>query len=137
MERKYIIDTHALIWYLEGNPRLGRKAREIIENPASDMILPIIAVAEATYIIEKRRTSIPTVSDFLTRIQGDPRIEIYPLTFEVFEYILTPEGLCIPELHDRFIVSTGLYFRDLGYTVAILTKDESITDAGVIPVIWK
>jgi PIN domain nuclease of toxin-antitoxin system len=26
----YIIDTHALIWYLEGNPRLGSKAKSIM-----------------------------------------------------------------------------------------------------------
>jgi len=42
----------------------------------------------------------------------------------------------IPELHDRFIVSTGLHLQDLGYTVSILTKDETITDSGVLPVIW-
>ena len=35
----------------------------------------------------------------------------------------------IPEMHDRFIVSTGLYLQDLGHTIQVLTKDESITDA--------
>ncbi len=68
---------------------------------------------------------------------ADTRIEIYPLTLEIFERSVTPEGLQIPELHDRFIVSTALYFQDLGYSVALLTKDEKITAAGVIPVIWK
>ena len=42
----------------------------------------------------------------------------------------------IPEMHDRFIVSTGLYLQDLGHTIQVLTKDESITDAGVLPIIW-
>ncbi len=55
---------------------------------------------------------------------------------EVFERSLTPEGLRIPELHDRFIVSTGLHLQDLGDTVEMVTKDQAITDAGVLPIIW-
>ncbi len=102
----------------------------------SEMILPLIALAEAIYLIEKGRIGIPTISDLLTDIGDDDRIEVYQLTWEVFERSLTPEGLRIPELHDRFIVSTGLHLQDLGHTVAILTKDKSITDAGVLPIIW-
>jgi PIN domain nuclease of toxin-antitoxin system len=136
MANKYILDTHALIWYLEGNPRLGRKAKATMEAADSEMILPLIALAEATYLIEKRRVGISTVSDLLTDIDADSRIEIYPLTWEVFERSLTSEGIQIPELHDRFIVSTGLYLQDLGHMVIVLTKDKSIIDAGVLPVVW-
>jgi len=69
-------------------------------------------------------------------VYADPRIEIYPLTLDIFERSLTPEGMSIPEMHDRFIVSTGLHLQDLGHTITILTKDESITDADVLSVIW-
>lgn len=136
MANKYILDTHALVWYLEGNPRLGRQARMAMETVDSEMILPLIALAEVVYLIEKGRIGITTVSDLLADVTNDSRIEIYPLTLEIFERSLTPEGIQIPELHDRFIVSTGLYLQDLGHTVAILTRDKSITDAGVLPVIW-
>jgi PIN domain nuclease of toxin-antitoxin system len=30
---KYIVDTHALIWFLEGNSRLGTNAIVILSNP--------------------------------------------------------------------------------------------------------
>jgi PIN domain nuclease of toxin-antitoxin system len=136
MATKYILDTHTLIWYLEGNPNLGRQAKAIMEVVDSEMILPLIALAEAAYLIEKGRIGIPTVSDLLTDVGNDNRIEVYQLTWEVFEQSLTLEGLRIPELHDRFIVSTGLHLQDLGHTVVILTKDKSITNAGVLPVIW-
>lgn len=136
MANKYILDTHTLVWYLEGNPNLGRQARTTMEAASSEMVLPLIALAETAYLIEKGRIGIPTISDLLADVSEDDRIEVYQLTLEVFERSLTPEGLRIPELHDRFIVSTGLYLQDLGHTVTILTKDKSITDAGVLPVIW-
>lgn len=54
----------------------------------------------------------------------------------IFERSLTSEGLLIPELHGRFIVSTGLHLQDLGHTVSILTRDEIITGSGYLPVMW-
>lgn len=136
MAHKYILDTHALIWFLEGNKRLSQPAKLIMAASDTEMVLPLIALAESVIIIEKGWTTISDVSQFLTRVYADPRIEIYPLALDIFERSLTPEGMSIPEMHDRFIVSTGLHLKDLGHTVEILTKDESITDAGVLPVLW-
>jgi len=136
MANKYVLDTHALIWYLEGNPKLGRQAKITMGAADSLMVLPLIGLAEAAFLIERRRIDIPSVSDLLTDVRNDKRIEIFPLTWDVFERSLTPEGLRIPELHDRFIVSTGLHLKDLGDTAKIITRDQTITDAGVLPVIW-
>ena len=136
MAHRYILDTHALIWFLEGNKRLSRPARKVISAANSQMVLPIIALAEAALVIERGRTTISDASRFVARVYADSRIEIYPLTLDVFERSLSPEGLYIPELHDRFIVSTGLHLQDLGDTVQIITKDEKITRSGVLSVVW-
>jgi PIN domain nuclease of toxin-antitoxin system len=32
---KYVVDTHALIWFLEGNPRLGAAAKTVLMDPVS------------------------------------------------------------------------------------------------------
>jgi PIN domain nuclease of toxin-antitoxin system len=32
---KYVIDTHALIWFLEGNSRLGENAKNVLTDPNS------------------------------------------------------------------------------------------------------
>ncbi len=42
---KYVIDTHALIWFLEGNKRLGTQAQAILSNFNSQLVLPAIALA--------------------------------------------------------------------------------------------
>jgi PIN domain nuclease of toxin-antitoxin system len=45
---KYILDTHALIWFLEGNSRLGVTAKEILSDSSSELILPAIAFDSPT-----------------------------------------------------------------------------------------
>ena len=58
---KYILDTHAFIWFLEGNSRLGVTAKEILAKSSSEFILPAIALAESVWIVSRGKTSIPSV----------------------------------------------------------------------------
>jgi PIN domain nuclease of toxin-antitoxin system len=134
MAVKQVLDTHALVWYLEGNPRLGAAAKAAIDDPRSELVLPLIALAEATYIVERGRTSIPDVANLLERVGGDSRIDIYPVTMSVFRRSLSLST--IPELHDRLIVATALEVQRAGHAVALLTKDSVIVPSGFVPIIW-
>jgi len=136
MAHKFVLDTHALVWYLEGNKRLSRKARNTMEALENELVLPILAPAEAVLMIERGRSSISSVSEFMGDVYAESRIEIYPLTLEIFQRSLNRDASKIPELHDRLIVSTGLYLRDTDHTVSILTADTAITDADVIQIHW-
>ncbi|MGF1674595.1 MAG: type II toxin-antitoxin system VapC family toxin [Rivularia sp. (in: cyanobacteria)] len=51
---KYVVDTHALIWFLEGNPRLGTNAKAILSHPDSRLIIPATTLSEAVWIVEKK-----------------------------------------------------------------------------------
>ena len=134
MAYKHILDTHALIWYIEGNPKLSGRAKGILDDRGNEFVLPLIALAEATFIIERGRTSIPSISILMMRVQTDPRIEVYPLTWEVFQQSLV--ATTIPEIHDRLIVATALHLQSLGHTVSLVTRDGVITQSGIVPVIW-
>jgi PIN domain nuclease of toxin-antitoxin system len=102
MADSYVVDTHALIWYIENNPRLGAGARQVMNNRDSTLFLPIIALAEACWIVEHGRCNIPTVADLLTDVDGDPRIVLIPLERETIDLSLTLT--VIREMHDRLII---------------------------------
>jgi len=36
MAHKHVLDTHALVWYLEGNPRLGQDAKTVYDALKED-----------------------------------------------------------------------------------------------------
>ena len=80
---KYVIDTHALVWFLEGNPRLGTNAKAILSNPDSQLVIPATTLAEAVWIVERGRTSIPHPQDVISVVEADPRVVIYPLDKDV------------------------------------------------------
>ncbi len=80
---KYVLDTHALIWFLEGNPKLGTKAKAVLSNVENQLILPIIALAEALFIVEKGRIRIPAVTNLWQAVHAAPHVTIYPLTTQI------------------------------------------------------
>lgn len=132
---KYILDTHALVWFLEGNPRLGAGAKAVLEDETSELILPMIALAEACWIIEHGRTSIPKVADFLATIDDDPRIQVVPLDRSILDKTL--DITVITEMHDRQIIATALNIADSGENVIVLTKDNNIQLSELVPIVWK
>jgi PIN domain nuclease of toxin-antitoxin system len=131
---KYVIDTHALIWFLEGNQRLGTQAQAILSNLDSQLILPAIALAEAAWIVERGKTSIPSVNALFNAINSDSRIAVYPLDRTIIDRTLSL--LTIQEMHDRQIVATAVILQDRGEIVALLTCDQNITASGLISIIW-
>ena len=109
MASKYVLDTHTLVWYLEGSPRLSTRAKAIVDDLSSQLVVPIIALAEAAFLVERGRIAISSVPNLLNDVQADPRIEVYPLTWEVFQHTLIATS--IPEMHERLIVATTLHLQ--------------------------
>jgi predicted nucleic acid-binding protein len=127
----YIIDSHALIWFLEGDERLGANAKAILTNPDVRLILPTIVLAEIAYLYGRKRIK-TNVGKILADVASADNCIVYPLDERVVERL--PEGL---ELHDAIVVATAIVYRDvLGDQVAIVTKDRSITGSDLAPVIW-
>lgn len=45
---KLLLDTHALLWTLEDNPKLSRTARDAIANDANDVLISAVSAMEIT-----------------------------------------------------------------------------------------
>ncbi|PSB53810.1 twitching motility protein PilT [Chroococcidiopsis cubana CCALA 043] len=131
---KYVVDTHALIWFLEGNPRIGTNAKIILSESTSQLILPAIVLAEAAWIVERGRTSIPSVRDLLNAVETDARVSIYPVDKTVVKQSVSLTT--IGEMHDRQIVATTLVLASQNEIVALLTCDRNITASGLVKIIW-
>ncbi|MBW3625412.1 MAG: PIN domain-containing protein [Armatimonadetes bacterium] len=135
MANKDLLDAHTLLWYLVRDARLGAGAKRLLDDPTRELVLPIIALAEAAFTVESgRKTVITSVGDLKRNVLADPRIEVYPLTLDIFQRSLSLTS--IPEMHDRLIVATALHLQDQGHSVSLLTKDAAITQSGLAPVVW-
>jgi PIN domain nuclease of toxin-antitoxin system len=127
----YVLDTHAVVWFLEGSSRLSPAALAAMSDPASELVIPAIVLVEIQFLYAKKRASIDleTVRRELMSIRN---CVDYPLDLQVVS--LTPTSL---NIHDAIIVATGLVYRDLlKQPVEIITKDHEIAASGLIATLW-
>jgi len=128
---RYVLDTHALVWYLAQDPRLGREARKVLDDENNLLIVPVIVLAEAKYIASRKRVPLP-FSEILRWVATAPRCSI--LSLDVFTLAHFPDNL---DIHDGLIVAAALYSREFfGDDITLLTKDLAITQSGLLPTLW-
>jgi PIN domain nuclease of toxin-antitoxin system len=127
----YVVDTHALIWFLTGDPRLGIESKRVLSDPKSRLIIPTIVLAEAKHISDRKRVAI-SFDAIMRAIGSSARITVLPLDIFLLAYL--PAEL---DIHDSLIVASARNVREMfSDEVVILTKDEAISNSGLIKTTW-
>lgn len=85
---KYLIDTHTLLWYMEGNPTMPT-ARQIIENPKNSISISIISLWEIAIKVNIAKLSLQIPFEDLKKYLSRINIVIIPIRFEHTEIYLT------------------------------------------------
>jgi|FaiFalFF_MnMetaG_3_1042247.scaffolds.fasta_scaffold26933_2 PIN domain nuclease of toxin-antitoxin system len=127
----YVLDTHALVWFLEANRRLGKRARSVLLKADTEIVIPAIVLAESKFLFAKKRIRVD-LDTIYRRVITARNCTVYPLDEAVIAKM--PTSL---EIHDAMIIATGLVIQEAqGRGVAIITRDEAIVNAGLIDTLW-
>jgi len=129
-----IADTHATLWYLFSDSRLGRAASAFIDTAIANgdhIGVSAISVAEMVYLTEKGRIT-ATALDDVRRAVADPKavLRYVPVDENVALNMAAVSRDEIPDLPDRIIAATAHL-----QGVPVLTRDGRI-HASNIQAIW-
>lgn len=126
-----VADTHSLVWFLTGNPRLSPNAKTSLSDFSNLLIIPSIVMLEVRYLYDRKRISI-SFEEVLEKMETSENVVIHPLDMLVATF--APVKL---EIHDAIIVGTTISLsQQHDQPVYLVTKDETITKSGIVPVIW-
>ena len=125
-----VADTHVALWYLLGNPRLSVTARGYMDHAAAagcDIVLSPISLAEIVYLVEKNRMPASAYEDLKTALADhDCVIEEAPFHGEIVEAMLKVSRAEVPDMPDRIVAATGIYFG-----VPVISRDGRIRSSSV------
>jgi len=80
---KVLFDSHALVWYLTGDERLSRKAREIADDPESQVFVSAVCVWEiATKVNRGKWPEALQIANSLREITQAGAFTALPITIE-------------------------------------------------------
>jgi PIN domain nuclease of toxin-antitoxin system len=129
-----LLDTHALVWYLEKSPRLSASARAAVKaciQAGQSVYVSSITLAEVLYLDEKGRLAAGTFRRVLGEMTAVDSVFVEaPFTVAVADRMTEIPRNQVPDFPDRMIAATSLF---LG--VPFVTADDRVHRTG-IPTIW-
>ena len=128
----FVTDTHSLIWYMTGDPRISPRVKEIFfdaDNSAVSIIIPCIVFFEILYLIEKKKSKV-NFQNFISRISVAENYKVEPLCVPIIEKCAAIPREKVQDPWDRLIAATSLHLK-----LPLLSKDEKLREAG-LEVIW-
>lgn len=121
-----LLDTHALIWDLEGSQKIGKHARSAIEEAIMEDAVLISAITpwEIALLVSKGRVQLGSdVMDWTRTALSKPGIHLVPLEPEIAVASARLPFEMHPDPADRIIVATA---RHLGAT--LVTADKALLE---------
>jgi PIN domain nuclease of toxin-antitoxin system len=129
-----VADTHTLVWYLYGDPRLSNVGRAAIDAAAArgeQVGLSSITLAEIVYLVERERIAAKTFDRVLAEMDSEDAVLVeIPFDRTVARAMQDASCLCVREMPDRIVAATAW---SLG--VPLISRDRAIQASGV-QTIW-
>lgn len=105
--KKYLLDTHVLLWMQDDNLALSNKARKILEDPACNLYLSIASLWEITIKQSLGKLQLEYSLDELIKSCDETNITILPIDVGTLKILKS-----LPFLHrdpfDRIIIATSI-----------------------------
>lgn len=127
---KACLDTHAVLWCLMDDPKLGPMARNLISSSArTDLIISDIVLLEVASLISKGRIRYKGGAGTLLEKIGNS-FRVVSIDSQIAEMALKldlPHG----DPFDRVISATAKI-----HGIPLITRDRQITESGELATIW-
>jgi len=117
---KYLVDTHAFIWYLESSPKLSMHAKTLIEDGNNLCFVSVASLWEMAIKIALDRLELLTDFEEMQELLIKNSFEILPIQFEHLKVITL-----LPFHHhdpfDRILVAQSQVEK-----LVLISKDEKM-----------
>jgi|LakMenE01Jun11ns_1017448.scaffolds.fasta_scaffold9535400_1 PIN domain nuclease of toxin-antitoxin system len=127
----YVVDTHALAWFIGEDSRLSLQAEKILkggELGTTQVLVPTLVLAEITHLVQKKRINVG-IETVIERIDQSNGFTIITFDFPILKMMLQlPEHW---DIHDLIIAATSLY-----YQAVLITRDNILRNYKNLDTIW-
>ena len=129
-----VLDTHALIWWVNGDAQVSDPARTAIERAQKGgrVLVSAISIWEIVMLVERGRIALAMDLDqWLSAVQDLDGVEVMPVSAQVAMQSATLPGDFHKDPADRMIVALA---RELN--APVITADQKIQQYAHVRWVW-
>lgn len=129
-----LLDTHALVWWVNGDQRLSAEAKTVIESElvSGSVIISAISAWEIALLVSKGRLVLTMdVDDWLDTVAAIEGVSFVPIDTNVAVQSVRLPGEFHPDPADRMIVALSRH-----HSAPLVTADTKIHNYQHVTTIW-
>lgn len=130
-----VLDTHTLIWWINGPQKLSKKAREIInqeKHREGSILVSSISTLEIYRLVKNGKLQLINDTDsWLEKIESLPAVRFVPIDNKVAITSINLPDFDHKDPADRIIIATALQFG-----ATLITSDERILKYKKVQTLW-
>lgn len=131
-----VLDTHAVLWWVNGDPQLSPNAHAAIEQELRGdggvILISAITAWEIALLLEKGRITLSMgIDDWLDTVEEIEGVRIVPVDIATAVESTRLPGEFHKDPADRMIVALARHFN-----AVLVTADEKINDYRHVKTVW-
>lgn len=131
-----VLDTHTLLWWVNGDSQLSQHALEVIEHERQaddgEILISAISAWEIALLVEKGRLTLSmTTDDWLNTVEEIEGVRVVAVDAATAVESTRLPGAFHKDPADRMIVTLARHFN-----AELVTADEKITAYRYVKTVW-
>ncbi|MCA1804394.1 MAG: type II toxin-antitoxin system VapC family toxin [Xanthomonadaceae bacterium] len=130
-----VLDTHTLIWWVNGDDQLSPRARKAIEKElaaAGQVLVSAISAWEIAMLVAKGRLTLTMdIDEWLATVESIEGVAFVPVDLDVAVQSVHLPGEFHPDPADRMIVALARH-----HSVPLITADAKIQAYRHVKTVW-
>lgn len=129
-----ILDTHVLLWWVNGSPTLSKPAKEAIDTAVNSRSIYVSCISswEIALLVERGRLRLALdVRDWLCRCEALPF-----LAFVAVSNAIAVESVRLPDFPHADPVNRIIAATALSLGAALVTKDDKLQNYPPLETVW-
>ena len=131
---RVVADSHAIVWYVQGSPRLSERAASALsEAEASDGIVVSVATLVDLWYVTQTTQGV-TAEDLATlrsAMVASPKVDLHPIDVAVADAAVLIPRDALGDPWDRFILATAQALQ-----LPLVTRDGRIQKTELVETVW-
>jgi PIN domain nuclease of toxin-antitoxin system len=116
----FLLDTHVLLWYIEADPRLSDRARDLLTNDDINLSVSIVSLWEIVIKLNIGKLKIGYTTGDIYQLLKQLYVEVLPIEYADLDCYLT-----LP-LHHRDPFDRLLIAQAINRQLVLVSADQSL-----------